>query len=293
LDQGAGTRAAYFPFGEELTPIAQDAEQMKFTGHERDLGVAGNAADDLDYMHARLHNPQTGRFLSVDPVLNVKRAMKRPQAWNRYAYVTGNPMKYVDPSGLDFVLSGCVGKTTDKGLCDKQKSLLQQAFGDSYRFLSVGADGRIAIKSAFFASRGTFEAGFAKLVGSKDTFTLFTQPVGGGGGRTEALAGGGANIYIDSERSRFTMGDIANGTAGEVFVHETGHAVGFLHSQYRDEVDATLSNSYLTKAQREGYAVSFENRYRSERKLEQGVRMYFEVPGDVFYDGEIPLFPPN
>ncbi|HVF58782.1 MAG TPA: RHS repeat-associated core domain-containing protein [Thermoanaerobaculia bacterium] len=95
---------AYFPFGEELTPPFQDTEQMKLTGHERDLNNPGSVADDLDYMHARFCSPLTGRFLSVDPVLNIKRAMKRPQNWNRYAYALGNPMKYVDPAGEDISL---------------------------------------------------------------------------------------------------------------------------------------------------------------------------------------------
>ncbi len=42
----------YYPFGEEATAQAQDAETMKFTGHERDL-LTGNEGNQLDYMHAR------------------------------------------------------------------------------------------------------------------------------------------------------------------------------------------------------------------------------------------------
>jgi RHS repeat-associated protein len=56
------------------------------------------AADDLDYMHARFCSPLTGRFLSVDPVIT-GRALRRPQAWNRYSYVISNPLKYFDPYG--------------------------------------------------------------------------------------------------------------------------------------------------------------------------------------------------
>lgn len=47
-------------------------------------------------MHARFHSPVVGRFLSVDPVLG---RFQQPQSWNRYSYVLGNPLKYVDPSG--------------------------------------------------------------------------------------------------------------------------------------------------------------------------------------------------
>ena len=49
----------YFPFGEELLP-EQDTERMKFTGHERDLGLGGTT-DDLDYMHARYSSPSSGK----------------------------------------------------------------------------------------------------------------------------------------------------------------------------------------------------------------------------------------
>jgi RHS repeat-associated protein len=88
---------AYFPFGEEVTSPVQNAERMKFTGHERDLGGAG-LEDDLDYMHARYCSPLAGRFLSVDPE---GRGSKPglPQSWNRYAYAKNNPILLIDPDG--------------------------------------------------------------------------------------------------------------------------------------------------------------------------------------------------
>lgn len=71
---------------------------MKLTGHKRDLANTTSAADDLDYMHARFYNPQTGRFLSFDaPGGSAKPGA--PQTWNLYSYVGGNPLKYVDPDG--------------------------------------------------------------------------------------------------------------------------------------------------------------------------------------------------
>lgn len=83
-------RRSYAPFGAELTPSA--TERLQFTGHERD-------APSLDYMHARYYEPLMGRFLSVDPVLAQKAALKAPQMWNRYAYVHNNPVNRIDPDG--------------------------------------------------------------------------------------------------------------------------------------------------------------------------------------------------
>src|SRR5262249_41376042 len=52
-----------------------------------------------DYFHARYYDPGLGRFLSVDPIIDVQNAAKNPQAWNRYVYVRNNPVRFTDPTG--------------------------------------------------------------------------------------------------------------------------------------------------------------------------------------------------
>ena len=49
-------------------------------------------------MHARFCDPRLGRFLSLDPV---RGSPGKPQSWNRYAYVAGNPIRYWDPKGRE------------------------------------------------------------------------------------------------------------------------------------------------------------------------------------------------
>src|SRR6185436_1393801 len=90
----------YFPFGEKwtLSGNAQEQEPMKFTGHERDADPAGTLRG-LDYMHARYYSAEAGRFLSVDPVMNVSGGMADPQQWNRYSYVRNSPLMLIDPTG--------------------------------------------------------------------------------------------------------------------------------------------------------------------------------------------------
>lgn len=48
-------------------------------------------------MHARFYNPQTGRFLIVDPIHST--SPQRPQGWNKYAYVENSPLQNRDPDG--------------------------------------------------------------------------------------------------------------------------------------------------------------------------------------------------
>ncbi|MDP9194011.1 MAG: RHS repeat-associated core domain-containing protein, partial [Acidobacteriota bacterium] len=84
------SRHTYYPFGYEVG--AATSGEKQFTGHERD-------SPTLDYMHARYYNPTWGRFLSVDPLLDVKRSTREPQSWNRYSYVVNNPINRIDPDG--------------------------------------------------------------------------------------------------------------------------------------------------------------------------------------------------
>ena len=96
-DAGKGIveKLEYFPFGEEnVTP---SGETKKFTGHERDYNPTSGW--HLDYMHARYYAGGLGRFLSIDPYLDLKRHLRRPQGWNRYSYVENNAINARDPDG--------------------------------------------------------------------------------------------------------------------------------------------------------------------------------------------------
>jgi len=39
--------------------------------------------------------------MSPDPLVDQRANLARPQRWNRYSYALNNPLKYVDPDGLD------------------------------------------------------------------------------------------------------------------------------------------------------------------------------------------------
>jgi RHS repeat-associated protein len=86
-------RYKYYPFGHYAELSGGSDVRMKFTGHERDESLG------LDYMLARYYGANLGRFLAVDPAGD-SAFPGNPRTWNRYAYVQGNPLRFVDPTGM-------------------------------------------------------------------------------------------------------------------------------------------------------------------------------------------------
>jgi RHS repeat-associated protein len=88
---GTGTvtnREEYTPYG-ETSFGSYTRKRYRFTGMERD------EESGLAYHSARYLAPWLGRWLSPDPAAP-------GSGVNAYAYVGGNPMRLVDPSGLGF-----------------------------------------------------------------------------------------------------------------------------------------------------------------------------------------------
>lgn len=78
----------------QLTGLMAKSDQLNskgYTGHES-LDRTG-----LIHMNGRVYDPQLGRFLSPDPIVQ---APLNSQSWNRYSYVFNNPLSYTDPTGF-------------------------------------------------------------------------------------------------------------------------------------------------------------------------------------------------
>ncbi len=116
-------RHDYHPFGEEIYTAqrttglnyAADTVRKQFTSYERDNET------NLDFAKARYHNYNLGRFQSPDPIIISRKRIRNPQLWNSYSYAGNNPLKYVDPDGLERIKLGDKEETIKKDLDEAKK----------------------------------------------------------------------------------------------------------------------------------------------------------------------------
>ncbi len=123
------SRTDYMPYGEEIIALGGRAipdnyvdstARQGFTGYENDFETG------LDFAQARMYSKNLARFTGVDAfgpwaMSNEEKIefLTLPQRWNRFSYVTGNPLKFTDPTGL-YVCGNTVSEDQcsqiDKGL---------------------------------------------------------------------------------------------------------------------------------------------------------------------------------
>jgi len=86
-------RFQYLPYG---VLLSGDASKTPFLFN----GMYGVMTDSngLYYMRARFYSPEIRRFVNQDILLG---NINEGQTLNRYAFVTGRPVSYIDPFGLD------------------------------------------------------------------------------------------------------------------------------------------------------------------------------------------------
>jgi RHS repeat-associated protein len=89
-------------FGEDYNDV-NDSQNWDwvFAGMTANI-AAGSTQDSVALYDAtyREYAPGQGRWISPDPAGLAAVDPTNPQSWNRYAYVTNNPLLFTDPSGL-------------------------------------------------------------------------------------------------------------------------------------------------------------------------------------------------
>ena len=237
----------YHPYGAEATAISQDTERMKFTAHERDMGVAGSAADDLDYMHARFCSPLTGRFLSLDPAGG---RLNRPQSWNRYSYALGNPVKWVDPTGETISLANLTDEQRDKLLAD-----LNNFTGNTY---GVNDNLELVLEEVGVQNSQTATEFLGALIASPVAFNVASSS------DKSAWSSPGFDVKVNlGMRVDYGRVDPRTLNSGSTPVHELFHAVTGL----ADTPDGNPATPRPNDQSWTGPVVDFVNGIRQERGL--------------------------
>ena len=131
------SRRDFMPFGEDIlgiggrnSTIGYDVDDVsqKFTGYERD------DESGLDYAQARYLSNQQGRFTSPDPLM-ASASVYSPQTFNRYIYVSNNPLNSTDPTGMK--------AQTD----DKNNGCPEGAICDENGNITIGVAGTVVVNA--------------------------------------------------------------------------------------------------------------------------------------------------
>lgn len=101
----------YLPFGQVRGDVTSPNPQYTDFGYtgQRNLNnsalISGQDLGLMDYK-ARFYDPSIGRFLQPDLIVSNP---SNSQTWNRYSYVSNNPIRFADPSGhseCDYIPGG-------------------------------------------------------------------------------------------------------------------------------------------------------------------------------------------
>ncbi len=234
----------YTPYGSVAQGTPPDGPG--YTGHVNDPETS------LIYMQARYYDPITGRFLSIDPdVPKPGNAFN----FNRYAYGSDNPIRYIDPTGRIIQVAG------DSAFVKRIQQDIQQ------------------IKS---------KPGGAALVSKLErtpNIIYVVQQVAGKGNQTQGDPSGisanhqgtGSDVRIDLTQTTGGMDAHGNKTRPEYVgvAHEFGHARAIdLGVQSYDKGDGKPG----TTPPSEVHAMANENMVRSEHGLPLRPTYYDPAP---------------
>ena len=95
----------YDAFGNQPSSAADYYKNFRFCGEYTDPETG------FVYLRNRYYDTATGRFITEDPVQD---------GMNWYIYCNNNPLKYIDPSGLTYVIAWSYGKADLEPYTDSQ-----------------------------------------------------------------------------------------------------------------------------------------------------------------------------
>src|SRR5262249_47320484 len=131
----------YDAFGNLIGRTGDTLNNYLFTGEQYDPDLK------LYYLRARYHNPETGRFWTMD---EFEGRSNDPSSLHKYTYCENNPVTYADPSGMDPSLA-------ETSIAQTISIQTRLAYGTMWGTLGGTIEGYKE-----YAMGGSYAAGFAK-----------------------------------------------------------------------------------------------------------------------------------
>ena len=214
--------------------------QASGLGTPSSLGFAGELADPsgLLYLRARWYDPQTGRFLTTDPVEGDPTS---PVSLNAYMYGAANPVRFTDPSGK---CPSCMSWLLN------QVAQINANAQSSDPFIANYARVEIALG---------FVAGGALLVA---------------GGAAAVAAGGGAAAGVTAAAAASTVGSAAESITvrfGHGGRHVAAGAIEVTQAAIREDIAALNKSAYIGGEWRGGVQVADQWVQYHAYEVSQGV----------------------
>ncbi len=142
---------------------AQAGEQS--SAKERD------SESGLDHFGARSYSSQYARFTNVDPKRS-SAILHDPQSWNRYSYTQNNPLKFVDPDGMNLELAPGLSKSTQSRITKDLSNMYQKATGRAAIQQLASSDIKYVIGSGSLSGKGELGyTDYGKVQGTIDRST--------------------------------------------------------------------------------------------------------------------------
>ena len=267
--------AEFDPWGRRTVMSGSIEYDRGFSGHEHidEIGL-------ID-MNGRMYDPLLGRFISVDPFIQMP---DNPQNYNRYSYCLNNPFKYTDPDGecLHLLIGGLIGGTVNwiSNGC-KWDSDGAIYFGIGFLSGAVGAGVGAGISSALVG--GSFWAGAAGTSSALTAGSSFLNgaAIGGSAGFSSGFIAGTGNGLLSGGKFGESL---VNGLREGLIAGTTSALLGGIISGY----DAVQDGRRFW----DGATVSYEEIYEQNMPIVGQIGKHNCLPAsaqsiDNYYGGDM------